>query len=170
MPVNALKTKPDAAPAEPLYERLNISQLAERFNLNRETVRHRTNLAGITPFSKESKKVIYELTPRLQSVLSQTNQLLSDAKTRREMAVADREELKVSQLRGELAPIKEVVELTQAVFTALYREFAQRQPNRLAHRLAKAKTAALAAKTLKLDTDEIFRRLREADETLVPKI
>lgn len=152
------------------HERLNISQLAEEFDLDRASVRKRIQEAGIEPVEVKAKLTVYELNQRLASILSDVNSPLSEAKLRRETANAEKIEMQNAIARGELVPIDKTIERVQSVMSKMYKEFTQMQPKRLASRLVKAKTAAEVSKVLKIDTDKIFFRLREHDEEFVPKV
>lgn len=145
---------------DPEYERLNIANLAMRFDLNRETVVKRIRNAGIEPVELRAKEKLYELTSRLITVLEQRNEKLEEVKLRGETAKAQLVEIKVKQAEGELVPMAEAVELVHKIISRIYQEFAVRQPKRIAGHLARKKTAIEVKKILKADTDKIMKGVR----------
>jgi len=150
------------------HERLNISQLAEEFDLDRASVRKRIQEAGIEPIETKAKLTIYELNQRLAAILSDVKSPMNEARLRKETAAAEKIEMQNAIARGELVPMGNAIERMQAILMALYKEFGIHQPKRLASRLAKAKTVAEISKILKGDNDKIFARLREKDGEFVP--
>lgn len=142
------------------YERANISQLAEDFDLDRASVRKRIQEAGIEPIEEKAKEKIYELTPRLAAILSNIDSPLSEAKLRRETAEAEMRELKLAEMKGDLIPMIEVVDIAQRIASTLYQEYAIRQPKRIGTKLAKAKNVAAVKSILKSDSDKIMKSLR----------
>lgn len=149
------------------YERGNISQLAEMFDLDRASVRKRINEAGIEPVEEKAKEKIYELTPRLVGLLGDVKSPLSEAKLRRETAEADLKELLLAQKRGELVAMVEVTEIVQRIVKTLYEEYVVRQPKRIGGQLVKAKTIAAVKKTLKTDSDRIMKTMRTNFERFI---
>jgi len=152
------------------HERLNISQLAEEFDLDRASVRKRIQEARIEPVETKAKLTIYEVNQRLAAVLSDVKSPMNEARLRKETAAAEKIEMQNAIARGELVDMSKAIERMQAVLTSLYKEFGVHQPKRLASRLAKAKTAAEVAKILKADNDKVFARLREKDSEFVPEV
>lgn len=150
------------------HERLNISQLAEEFDLDRASVRKRIQEAGIEPVETKAKLTIYELNQRLAAILSDVKSPMNEARLRKETAAAEKIEMQNAIARGELVQMGDAIERMQAILTAMYKEFGIHQPKRLASRLAKAKTVAEISKILKGDNDKIFARLREKDGEFVP--
>lgn len=149
------------------YERFSISKLAMRFDMDRVTCKKRLNEAGIQPVEVKARETLYELTPRVEVVLGKTDNALEAAKLRKEIADADLKEQKLAQLAGELVPIGDVIDIVQRLFGVMHKEVAVRQPKRLIGRIRKAKTAAAADKVWKVDTDRIFRTLREDFEKVL---
>lgn len=143
------------------HERLNISQLAEEFDLDRASVRKRIQEAGIEPVEVKAKLTVYELNQRLASVLSDVASPLSEAKLRKETASAERLEMQNAIARGELVPMVEVVELSHKLHSLVYKQFVTNQPKTLATRLAKAKTTMEVTKILKADAEKFLKRLRD---------
>lgn len=151
------------------YERLNISKLAFRFDLDRATVRKRITDATIEPVDEKAKEKIYNLTPKLEAILNQTNAKLDDAKLRKESAMARLKEIEVAEAEGEMAPVSEFMDAVQKLFHAMYQEMTVRQPQRLANKLAKARTAVEVTQILKADTSNVFSRLRSDHEKFLKK-
>jgi uncharacterized coiled-coil protein SlyX len=147
---------------------LNKSQLAKRFDLDRATVTKRLDANAVEPVESKSNEALYELTPRVAGILAKVDSAFDEAKLRKETAEAELREAKVAVIRGDLVEAAKVMDRVQTIMTALYKEFAQQQPKRLAARLAKVKTAAEVTKLIKADTDKVFSRLRENDEEMIP--
>lgn len=152
------------------YERLNISQLAEDFDLDRASVRKRIQEAGIEPVEEKAKEKIYEVSPRLAAILSDVKSPMSEARLRKETADAELKEMKLAEMRGDLVPIADAIERVQAIVTKMYKEVALMMPKRVGPRCAKAKTAAEVTKIVKVEVGKIFAKLREADEDFVPVV
>lgn len=149
------------------FERVNISILAMRYNLNRETVAKRLREAGIEPVEVKSKEKIFELTPGVTQVLERRNEALEEVKLRGETARTELAEIKVRQASGELVPMADAVELVRNIVLAIYQEFTVRQPKRIAPKLAKSKNVTEVKKVLKADTDRIMKNLRENFERFI---
>lgn len=156
--MNALAKK---LPNLEAYERLNISKLAMRFDLDRITVRKRIIDAGIEPIEEKAREKIYELTPDLDAVLGKVNDRLEQAKLRVVTADAELREAKAAQMRGDLVPAAEVTDNVQRLFGAMHKEIAVRMPKEIASKLAKAKTAPQVAAIIKAATDKRFKMLRD---------
>lgn len=148
----------------PEYERLSTSKLAFRFDLDRATVTKRLELAKIAPVEAKAKLRLYELTPKLEAVLSAIHDPLAEVKLRAATADAMYREAKVAAMTGDLVPLIEAQELTQRIFSTLHRDIVIQLPKRLGPRLARIKTAAEATKLLKQETEKIFRNLRNDPE------
>lgn len=159
MALAALKTE--------VYERRNISQLSRDFDIDKATVRKRIAAGGFEPLETKSKETIYELTPRLSSLLSNIDSPFDEARLRKETADAETRELKLAQMRGELVSMAEAVELVQAVVGALYQEYAVRAPKRIAAKLAKTTNVTAIKQILKADNDRVMKGLRENFEAFV---
>lgn len=156
---------------EPVTELLSISEIARRCGINRATAASRLDDLGYEPDdSSTAKNQLYLFDDEMLFSIKAAKDSLSAAKIRDIRASSQLKELKLAEARGELVPIVDITETVQTVLTRLYKEQTQLQPKRLAARLVKAKTAAEVTRILKTDTDRIFARLREADETLVPAI
>lgn len=138
----------------------NISELAQGFNLNRETVAKRLRLAGIAPVEKKAKETLYKLDARLEEILIAADADIEAERLRKISAEADLKEMQAQQLRGELAPVSEFQEIVQALFGGLYKEIAVRFPKKVAARCARAKTAAEAAALLQQQLNGIFLAIR----------
>lgn len=149
------------APSQTAYERLNISKLAFRFELDRATVRKRIGDAAIEPFDVKAKEKTYELTPRLAAVLAKIDSPFDEAKLRSVTADAQLREIKVAQAEGQLVPLTEMIDLTQRLFGSMHRELAVRMPKEISRRLAKETTSAAVQKILKAAADRRFKTLRD---------
>lgn len=141
-------------------EILSISKLAFRYDMDRATVRKRIAELGLLPVEEKAKEKLYELTPRLDAVLSETDTKLAAAKLQKELAQARIAEIKANEMEGELAPVGEFIDAVQKIFNQMFQEIAVRQPQRLGGKLAKAKTSAEAAAIIRADTAKIFATLR----------
>lgn len=142
------------------FERLSMMGLARRFDLDRETVRKRLDEAGIIPVSEKAKEKLYELTPRLRSVLAKTNEKLDEVKLRKESAAAELAEIKLKEARDELVSRDEFLDLLNQIFGAMYQETAVRLPQRIAAKLHKAKSSKDVHTVLKREIEKIFSDLR----------
>jgi hypothetical protein len=147
--------------------RLSILKLATRFGLDRATVVKRLDLARIEPVEVGPKLKLYELTPRLEAVLGAIHNPLAEVKLRAATADAEYREAKVQQMRGEMVPHNDAVELTRQIVSTLHRDLVVALPKKLGPKLARTKTAAETTKLLKKETEKVFRTLREQPEGFV---
>ena len=146
--------------AEKKKEILSISKIAFRYGLDRATVSKRLQEAGIEPVEEKEKEKLYEINEALEIAVTAAKPI-DRVKLRKEIAAAEEKELKVAEKKGELLSASEVAGLFQSLFSGLYRTFTNQQPNRLAGKLAKAKTSAEARKILSEDAKRIFSEMRE---------
>lgn len=148
----------------PEFELLNLNKLALRFDLDRATVRKRLELAKIEPVAGHAKEKIYELTPRVYSLLSAVNDPLAEVKLRAATADAQLREAKVALIQRTSVPIAEVNDVFGKVIAGLHRDCVIQTPKRLGPKLARVKTAVEATKMLKQELDKIFRKLKDDPE------
>lgn len=141
-------------------ERLSISQLGESFDLDRATVRKRIQEAGIDPVEVKAKLTLYELTPRLISILSNVKSPINEARLRKETAAAEKIEMQNAVARGELVPMAEVVEIVQSIVSKIYQELNNAQGKRIDNKLAKARTVIEVKKIRTGDNQRILKMLR----------
>lgn len=153
MPIEQAKTSK--------YELLSLLGMAMKHGVDRQTVKKRLDEAGLEPFSVKTKEKLYEQTPLLLSVVTQPGGKLDEVKLKTATAQMKLVEMKVDQAAGGLVPLGEMIDVTQRLFGAMHKEIAVRQPQRLGSKLARAKTAAAAAKIVKADTERIFKTLRD---------
>jgi hypothetical protein len=152
---------------KPEYERLSIMKLATRFGLDRATVAKRLDLAKLLPVEQNAKLKLYEVTPKLEAVLDAIHNPLAEVKLRAATADAEYREAKVQQMRGEMVPHNDAVELTRQIVSTLHRDLVVALPKKLGPKLARTKTAAETTKLLKKEIEKVFRTLREQPEGFV---
>lgn len=99
-----------------------MTQLSEVTGLDRRTVKHR--LAEVKPFRLEGKAIIYDAQKVLPILLGfddyrnqDTDKSLAEEQLRYEKARADKVELEVEKLRGEVVPIEDVVRTVNKEYT-----------------------------------------------------
>jgi hypothetical protein len=151
----ALKEKPNG-------EWLSESEIAKRCRLHRQTVSSRIEDLGYEPDIERSnaKLKVYWFDDEMEFAVKSAKDSLTAIKIRDMRAAAQIKEMKIAEARGELVPKIEVVEVSQKLVSAIYKEFAVHQPKRLAARLAKCKTPADVTKLMKIDTEKFMAKLR----------
>ncbi len=149
-------------------EILSLSKLAFRFDLDRATVRTRLEEAGIVPVEARAKEKLFELTPRLEKILDQSNTKLTAAKLQRELANARLAEIKVGEAEGDLAPVGEFTDVVQRLFGGNYKEMV-RMIKRWAPRMVKMKNVAEAEKFMLTDYQKFSNSLRSDFEKFLVK-
>lgn len=160
MSVAAAKAKTNGRVSLPEFERLSISALGQRFDLDRATVRTRLREAGILPVEEKAKEKLFELTPRLYALLDETDTKLAAAKLQKMLADARIAEIKAAEAEGDLVPAGEFLDVVQKVFGGLFQDLAVRQPARLANKLFKAKTVSEVSAILRTDTTRRMEMLK----------
>jgi len=143
----------------PVFEVLSITELHQRFSIDRSTVRDRLAKAGIEPLVRGVKKVQYELTPEVEELLAVDPDLEAE-KLRKMRAEADIKEAQARKLHDELVEKSEVQDYVGRLFGGVHKEIAIRFPRRFAARLAKAKTAKDVTKLLTTELDRVFTDVR----------
>jgi hypothetical protein len=140
---------------------LSISEIAKRLKLDRATVRSRLEDLGYEADpSSTAKNQLFPFDDEMEFAIKSAKDTISATKIRQLRADAQLKELKLAEARGELVPMGEVVEISQKLTNAIYKEFAIHQPKRLATRLAKCKTAPEVLKLMKADTEKFMTKLR----------
>lgn len=146
---------------KPTSELLSKSEIAKRLKLDRSTVSSRLDDLGYEPDPSSTAKLqLYLFDDEMQFAIKAAKDSLTTAKIRDTRATYELKELKLAEARGELVPMAEVIEISQKLVGAVYKEFAIHQPKRLSARLAKCKTAAEVSKLLKADTEKFMAKLR----------
>jgi len=150
---------------EPQGEWLSESEIAKRVKLHRQTVVSRLEDLGREPDEERShaKLKVYWFDDELQFAILNAKDKYAAVKYRDTKASAELKELKLAEAREELVPKAEVIELSQELYSNVYKEFGVSLPKRVAGRLAKAKTAAEVTKILKLETEKSLKKIREID-------
>lgn len=146
---------------KPAGEWLSISAIAKELSLDRATVSRRLEDLGYTADEERStaKNQIYWFDDEMEFAVKAAKDTFSAVKIRDTRAAAQLKEIKIAEARGELVPKVEVVEVSQKLVNAIYKEFAIHQPKRLAARLAKCKSAAEVTKLMKADTEKFMAKL-----------
>lgn len=140
-------------------ESLNISELAEKYKLDRRMVVARLKKAGIEPVFKKASGTIYDVSPELDEVLSQTDEDLDELKKEKLRAEVELKQIQAAEKRGEFVAASEVRETVSKIFSGLFREF-QRKNKKIASKLAKAKETSKVSEILQTEDSKIFERLR----------
>jgi transcriptional regulator with XRE-family HTH domain len=140
-------------------EKLNLSELATRFNLDRATVAKRLADAAFTQGPKNSKLYEVEEVAELLTAAEDSPEL-ERAKTRRAIADAEKAELIVAKLKGELVDRVAVMGEVQEIFSRLYQTIAVQYPRRHAGRLSKLSAQDLAKK-MQADLMSVFNEIAE---------
>jgi transcriptional regulator with XRE-family HTH domain len=148
----------------PQEELLSISALAERFGLDRETVRK--YLKDVAPVRSEKRLKLYRLQDAEQLLTATVDEDLESAKRRRAIADAALAELKLEEKQGELVSAREVRDELQQLFTRLHQKLAVQYPREISGQLYKAETAAQIAEILRNGTTKIFNDLRSDYKSL----
>lgn len=138
-----------------------IRTIATRVQLDRSVVKKRLDLHKYQPIDGNAKLKIYRFDAEMEARLLETDTKLAEAKTRRELAMAEEREIKVRMLREEVADVKEFTEFLTLFAGGLYKDVCVRLPKRLAARLAKAETAADCEALLTREIDKEFQAARE---------
>ena len=150
-------------------EFLNQTQLAERFGLDRITVRTRLKEAGIEPTKKAGgREYLYELTPEIEQAIYPDERADYEAERARKTRYdADLRELELAQRRGELIDRREVRDELQTIFTRLYQKLVNQLPRELSGALFRAESPEHCVAVLQKATAKIFSDLREEHEKLL---
>jgi hypothetical protein len=106
---------------------LPIQQIAAIAGTNRETVKKRADQLGLLPTDGEKGAKLYDSRTLVQLVPPPSKYGESDglretrdeAAARKDSALADKTELEVARLKGELAPVREFLEVQNAIFDKL---------------------------------------------------
>lgn len=149
--------EPTTKPAENSANLLSISALSRRFILDRATVRDRLEKAGIKPKIVKEKEKLF-LLEDVEIVLKPSE--LDEAKLRKIDAEAELKELEVKKRLGEYGSVAEFTEITQKIFSRLYKRLAVQLPGRIASRLHNANSTADVAELLKSAIENEFKDLR----------
>lgn len=115
----------------------NISDIQRLTGLDRTTISKRLSAAGITPVShdKNNGGKLYDLAVAIP-VLRSDNPAKDAAKARREMAEAERAELRVQQIRGELVSVDAMKGAAAELVKTLYQRTVRVLPGILAAKVA----------------------------------
>jgi hypothetical protein len=151
-----------ATAQKPKGEWLSISEIGKRCGIHRQTCAARLEDLGYEPDDERStpKNKVYWFDDEMKFAVKAAKDELSAAKIRDARATYQLKELKLAEQRSELIPRVEVIEISQSLIGAMYKEFAVHQPKRLAARLAKCKTAAEVSKLMKTDTEKFMAKLQ----------
>lgn len=158
-----------AVKIEPKGAWLNESEIAKEVKLHRQTVASRLDDLGYEPDPERSKVKlkVYWFDDEMEFALKSAKDSLSAMKIRQMRAAAEKIEMQNAQVRGDLVPVHETVDIVQKIVQKIYQEFTVQQPKRIAPKLAKAKNTVAVRKVLKTDTDRIMKMLRENFERFI---
>jgi hypothetical protein len=146
---------------KPKFEMLSIQKIAFRCGLDRGTCKKRLDALGYKPENDAEKLKIYRFDEAMEADLLESRDKLTDVRIRDMTAAAELKEIKAAEARGELVPVNEVIDQTQALFGAMHKELAVRMPRELSAKLAKAKTSTQVNAILKVAVDRRFKTLRD---------
>jgi DNA-binding transcriptional regulator YhcF (GntR family) len=140
----------------------SISELARIFNLDRATVSKR--LKDIEPASQVGYKgakeyTISEVTHLLQSS-AQSSYGEEQAKVRRAMADAEKAEINVAKLRGELVSVSEMKDAVHTLVKSLFQRCVVVSPRALARKIIGKSDPGEVEIILRAHYSEIFEELR----------
>jgi hypothetical protein len=149
--------KPGAKQQEEL---LSISKLAERFELDRATVRKRLAAAGVKPRIETRREKLFAVA-EAEAYLSDVADPLDAARLRKLEQESDLLDLRLARERGELAPVQEVGDELQEIFKRLYQKLAVRYPREIAAQLYKAESPGQITDIMRHDMGRFFNEIRE---------
>jgi hypothetical protein len=141
-------------------ELLNISKLAERFDLDRATVRSYLAAAGVKPRQVKKREKLY-LVAEVEPYLDNSSDPLKAARLRKLEQESDLLDLKLKRERGELVLISEVGDEIQEVFKRLYQRLAVQYPREIAAQLYKAESPGQITDIMRHDMGRFFNEIRE---------
>lgn len=141
-------------------QKLNVSELANEFGLDRATV---TKRLGDAPFERGQKNAKLYNVEDIAELLEQgeNSPELEAAKLRRAKADAEKAELTVEKMRGDLVNRVEVLTEVQGIVSGLYQKVCIQYVRRNAGRLQKVKTSKELAQILQNDLMEIFNEIAD---------
>lgn len=148
-------------------ELLNQSQLADRFDLDRITVRTRLREAGIVGKRGKHREILYD-----PAEVADVLQPQADADYERERALKTRieretKELDLRERRGELVERREIQNDLQQIFAKLYQKTVNQLPRELSGALYRAESPEHCQAVLQKSLAQIFTELREEHESLL---
>lgn len=155
------KPEPKVTESTEFYGNLSIATISKRTDLDRATVKKRLDTHKIEPVHAEQKLKLYHFDEALEALLLEQDTKLTEAKTRRELAMAEEREIKVKILREEVASVQEFTDFLSLFAGGLYKDICVRLPKRIAARLAKAQTAADCEALMFREIDKEFQSARE---------
>jgi hypothetical protein len=144
---------------------LNISQLAERFELDRATVRSYLAEAGVKPRRETKREKLY-LLAEVEPHLDNSSDPLKAARLRKLEQESDLLDLRLKRERGELVSIQEVGNEIQEIFKRLYQKLAVQYPREIAPQLYKAESSGQITDIMRHDMGRFFNELREDHTSL----
>jgi hypothetical protein len=140
-------------------ELMSVSALSRLFNIDRHTVRTRIENAGIKPNKTAVNEKLYELNERLEAVLLQDE--LDEAKLRKIQAEAEMKEHELAVKKGEFGSVAEFTEITQRIFSKIYKRFAVQLPSKLANKIHNANSSAEVIQILKSAYEQELNEIRD---------
>lgn len=141
-------------------ELLSISKLAERFELDRATVRKRLAAASVAPRRETKREKLYAVA-EVEAYLSNVGDPLEAARLRKLQQESDLLELRLARERGELVSAQEVGDELQEVFKRLYQRLAVQYPREIAQQLYKAESPGQITDIMRHDMGRFFNEIRE---------
>lgn len=133
-------------------------QLAEHFNLDRNTIRTRLKQAGVEPEAGSSaRNYKYDFEKARLAIERPKESNLKNEKTEKEIEILD---LKIKIQKGEYASVAEYTELTHQLVNWIFTKFDKKFPENVVTKVAKAKNKAEAVAVVRLEVHTIFNELR----------
>lgn len=140
---------------------LSLSKLAEYCDIDRSVARKKLHAAKIKPDRSEAKLKLYELSPEVEDLLSESgNPKLDEVKLREAEASARLKELKVDRESGRLVDFDEACDTFGKAIKGLYDRLKVDYPPKAGPRLHKLKTGRDITAALRRDFDKIFGEFR----------
>jgi hypothetical protein len=143
-------------------ELLSKAAIAKRCKLHVQTVSSRLEDLGYEPHETSTpKNQLYWFDSEVEFELKAAKDTVSAMKIRVLRVDAQTKELKLAEMRGEVVAAIEVVEMSQNLHTAIYKEMAINMPKRLAKKLAQTKSVPEVTKIMKMHAEKFLKQLRE---------
>lgn len=136
---------------------MSISALSRKFKLDRATVAARIAENEIEPYSNKANEKLYILED-VEFILRQDE--YEKEKLRKTRAEAEIKEHDLAIKKGEYGSVQEFTEVTQKIFSRLYKKLAVQLPARIAKRLHDANSAAELQDLLRNEIAKEFDSLR----------
>lgn len=119
------------------------------------------------PFKKDGRKKLYDKTLALQAILNKTADPENDAKNRRALAEAEKAELLVARLKGELVPISDMKAAAAELIKILFARTVRVAPSILASKLISKTNPLEIEGIIRDELSDVFNELKNMPETFL---